>query len=154
MQAIPLEGKYLEKAVELYRQGWALSPSTVITIQPEQALAALTTPDAVFWVFEVEGEIVGLGGFEKIRPIDRVAEPYLSVLPRLQKKGLGWAISKFLWSRREVLNLRRIQTIVLEDSPTVKFLVKLGFKQEGVLEAMRLREGKPVDGLLFGWVRE
>jgi RimJ/RimL family protein N-acetyltransferase len=155
MQLIaPLEGKYLEQAVELYRLSAPMAPYSMITCHPENALAALTAPDAQFWVFTDQNMVIGLGGFEHIRPIDKVAEPIICVLPSKQNTGLGWKIGKFLFERIKTLNLRRVQSIVCEDSPTRKFLVKLGFKQEGTLTAMRLREGKPIDGMIFGWVKE
>lgn len=149
-----LESKYVDTAAWLYCLGVEFSPYTMTVIHPEQAVAALTAPDAQFWIYVRDGKIAGLGGFEKIRFIDRVAEPYIAVHPDFQRQGLGWEIAEHLWQMKEVLNLRRIQSIVLEDSPSREYLVNLGFKQEGVLKAMRLREGKPVNGLLFGWVRE
>ena len=151
----PLETKYLEQAVPLYRMGWDLALYTMTTIYPEEAFAALTAIDARFWVLlDNGGEVMGLGGFEKIRPFDRTAEPYIALAPKHQKKGNGWTIAKNLWAEKDKLNLRRIQSIVLEHSPTREYLENLGFKQEGVLKAMRLRLGKPVNGLLYGWVRE
>ena len=154
MQVVPLEGKYLEQAVELYRLSASMAPYSIITCHPENALAALTAADAQFWIFMDQNMVVGLGGFERIRPIDGVAEPIICVSPIRRGSGIGWKIGQYLFARIQTLNLRRVQSIVCEDSPTRAFLVKLGFKQEGVLKAMRLREGKPIDGLLFGWVKE
>lgn len=155
MKALPLEGRFIEEAVKLYRLGTPWMPSTVVIIQPEDAFAKLTAPNAQFWVFvDDDDKVQAMAGFENIQPIDRTAEPYVVVDETKQTTGLGWKISEFLFERRLTLNLRRIQSIVLEDSPSAKFLVKLGFKQEGVLNAMRLREGQPVNGLVFGWVKE
>lgn len=155
MTARPLEGRYIEEAVYLYQLGTPWTPSTTIIIQPEEVFAKLTAPNAQFWVFvDDDDKVQAMAGFENIQPIDRTAEPYVVVSEDNQNTGLGWKISQFLFERRLTLNLRRIQSIVLEDSPSAKFLVKLGFKQEGVLNAMRLREGQPVNGLVFGWVKE
>jgi len=154
MTVAPLEGKYLEQAVELYRLSTSMAPYSMITCHPENALAALTAADAQFWIFMDQNTVIGLGGFERIRPIDQVAEPVICVSPSRQGSGTGWKIGQFLFERIKTLNLRRVQSIVCEDSPTRTFLVKLGFKLEGTLTAMRLREGKPIDGMIFGWVKE
>lgn len=154
MIAYPLEPKFLEKAVELYRMGAPFMPFTVVTILPEQALAALTAPDSQWWVFMDGQYMIGLAGYEKIRPLDGVAEPYLAVPPGDRNKGLGTQIAGFLAERRFDLNLRRIQTIVLEDAPSRKLLEPLGFKHEGTLKGLRLRRGVPVDGHLYALMKE
>lgn len=154
MIAFPLEPKFLDDAISLYRMGAPFMLTTTITILPEQALAALTSPDSQWWIFLEEGKAVGLAGYERIRPIDGVAEPYLAVPPDSRKQGLGTQIAAFLFQRSIDLNLRRIQTIVLEDAPSRKLLEPLGFKHEGTLKGIRLRKGVPINGHLYAYVKD
>lgn len=154
MRLEKLRPEYMEEAVKLYQiaEDWTTFTHTGIT--PQDALVALTSPDSVWrLVVSDESKIIGLVGYERLRPFDGVGEPYIALTQTAQKKGMGLdaATMLFDWGRAE-LALRRIQTVVLDSAPSRPLLEKLGFKHEGTLRKLRFKGGKFIDGQQYGWV--
>jgi RimJ/RimL family protein N-acetyltransferase len=145
----------LEDASRLYQEGAEWMTYTVPSIPQAVAVQALVAPDSVWYVLEAGGKVVGLGGYERVRWIDRVAEPFIVVDAAHRRNGMGEALGrKVVEMGLNTLNLRRISTVVLEDSPSKHILDKCGFKCEGRMVGMRMRGGQPKDGLAYALVKE
>jgi RimJ/RimL family protein N-acetyltransferase len=151
----PLTSQTLYLAASLYREGVSWMPYSVTDISQEVAEHLLSTPtNAVWYTLLHNTNILGLAGYENIRWIDQVAEPYIAISLSERQKGLGYTMGCML---RDIgfnnLNLRRIQSIVLADSPSRHILTKMNFKEEGKLTNLRYKDGKYVDGIMYSLLR-
>ena len=158
MKVIPLSGRDREEAALLYLEG---VPMALRSLPPDgiplgAAYMALAAPDSQWWVLlDNEGKVMGLGGYERLNWLDGVGEPYIAI--RQDKQGLGYGRSfanYIVHAGLNQLDLRRIQTTVLECSPSLGLLKKYGFKHEGTLRAIRQYDGKYVDAHCYALVKE
>lgn len=155
MILVPLSSSTLPIATFLYREGVEWSTCTMPALSDDAIAGALTSPDSVWWVAVEEDVVVGLGGFERIKWVDRVAEPYISLVPGVRNKGWGKALAADLVMKGvKDLGLKRMQTSILSTSPSKAILEWAGWECEGVLKGVRLKEGKRVDGLMYAKVVE
>ncbi len=153
MRLISLPQRNLDEAVQLYEEGLQWSP---VTIFPGNHLIhAFTAPNSQWWCWVDHNLLIALAGFERISWIDRCAEPYVAVSPKHRKQGLGKVLGEALLEKGlKDLNLHRIQTTVLNGSPSIPILEHLNFTKEGTLHKVRYKDGTYQDAHLFSWVRK
>lgn len=156
MQLVPIAGHDFEFVRELYNEGLDMSATSVVQLDRDSlCLAALQAPTSVWRLAEVENRPVALLGLETVNQLDRTGEIFIAVAPEYRKQGFGTAASKLILDFAFVtLNLRRLSCPVLSISPSIKLLLKFGFKLEGVSKAARYRNGKYIDVLNYALVRE
>lgn len=154
MHLKPLEAADVQFAVSLYQESAAWTPYTIVDLPPEVALGRLTQADASFRIAMNGASPVGLMGFESIKWIDRVGEPLIAIASHLRGQGWGRQLASLMHMYAvDVLNLRRLQSVVLEDAPSRKLLEMCGFEVEGVMKKVRYRDGRYLNAVVYGWVR-
>lgn len=114
----------------------------------------LTDPTSIWRIGVTEAGAVGMVGLQHIHTIDRTAEPVIALAPEHRCKGLGMRLAKllisFAWND---LNMRRLQTAVLENALSRPLLEAAGFLQEGISYSARYSNGKFVDIVHYGLLR-
>lgn len=131
---------------------WTTSSCHVSVINYE---TVLLDPSSVWRVYVKDDEVLGIAGFHSINMIDRSAEPLVGIIPAARKNGHGLAMSLELREFGfEDLNLRRIYSTVLSDSPSRAILEKTGFTHEATLQKARFRDGEYEDVLVYRLLRE
>ena len=95
------------------------------------------------------GEVAGMAVILKNKCSTRRHSAKLAVMvaPYYQEKGIGTAlIKKIIQEADEVLDLKRIELLVLTDNvPAIKLYKKFGFKIEATRKNAAVKEGKFVD---------
>jgi len=170
MELIKVEADRVEAAARLYQSAEEWTAYTNYGISLADAANAILAPNAV-WRFitrewtteEIETgspmttrKVIGLAGFEKINPLDRIGEPFVALYETEQNKGQGLAAMQliFNWGIND-LNLRRMQATFIEGSKSMKFYTELpNIQHEGTLRKIRFKDGKYVDGYIYAWVSD
>lgn len=154
MRLIKVKNEDIQRAVGMYILAEEWTPFSHLGISEQAAFDALSSPNS-FWRFLVDDsdKVIGLCGLEKINPLDKVAEPFIALIPAKQNSGLGLEAMTLIFDvAKRDLGFRRLQTTVLTDSPSRPFLEKLGATCEGILRKLRFKNGEYVDALLYAWV--
>lgn len=116
---------------------------------------SLQRGDSYFKVAVVDDKVIGLVGLERIRLVDRVAQLVLSIVPEERGKKFSKIIfEKIITEAVDELNLRRLVSISLENSPPEKVLIKLGFNLEGVLVKDKWKNGSYRNAVILGWNKD
>lgn len=127
-----------------------------------EAISAPSSRNFMFIVCEEESEqtrwrMVGLVGLTYWQPRDRTAEVSFYIgNEHDQRKGYARRALQLLhrWGFDE-LGLERIYAEVYEHTPgSVELLLSLGYKHEGILRSHVFRNGRRVDALMLGLLRE
>lgn len=153
MKLVPLKSEDFDYAQSLYDEGLEWAPRSVI-YDVGLWQKALSSQSALWKMIEVDGYVKGLAGLENIHLIDRVCEPYIAIDRDL--RGTGFALTAGELMRKfavEQLGIQRIQSIVLENSPSRKLLDRLGFIQEGLMRKARYKNGEFVNAIMYAWLR-
>ena len=139
-------------AMRLYEQTIPWATTTMVEKVPGSLWQqAFDSPNSMWWIV---GRGIALIGFEEINSIDGVASPIISVDEACQKQGHGRKLAEVM---RDIafntLNIRRIQSSLLADAPSIKLLEHLGFEKEGTSRAVRYRNGEYVDVVHYALIR-
>lgn len=154
MHLRPLNDADWPLVAPLVRECAAWAPFSVADLSDGAVTAVLCSADAVWRVAEMGARPLALVGLERIKWVDRVGEPVVAVLPEARNQGWGKQCAGLLHTlATDTLNLRRLQSVVLEDAPSRSLLEAQGFEVEGVLRGVRYRNGRYVDAVMYGWVR-
>ena len=117
----------------------------------------LADPDNVLWAIDtLDGRLIGTVEL-RITPRARRAEMGIAVQDKSQwNKGYGTeAVRLVLGYAFGELGLNRVElTVDEENARAVRCYRKCGFLREGLQRAYRLRQGKPVNAVLMGLLRE
>ena len=125
------------------------------SVTTAQLIALVNDPLSIWRAVFEDDALVGLIGIVHINWIDKVCEPVIAIVPERRKTGAGYRIGMaFLRYVLDQLGMRRIQSTVLANAPSRHLLEKMGFVQEGVLPALRWKDGDYIDGILYGWRKE
>jgi RimJ/RimL family protein N-acetyltransferase len=112
--------------------------------------------DEYRWVVLLEDEPVGTGAL--LKPNWRLGYTEIGYLigEAHQGRGLGKrAVALMVNTTFAMSGLRRLQALVsVENTASMRILERLGFAREGKLRAHFLIEGRPVDEVVFGLLRE
>jgi RimJ/RimL family protein N-acetyltransferase len=154
MQLAEVTPPHYEFFCSLYRDvlPWAASTITVTSYSPESELMA---PNTLWRVFLDGDEQVGICGLKNLNLADRAGEPVVAIHPAHRRTGYGLSMSRQLIHLAfNELNLNRLCTIVLADALSIHLLEQTGFAREGQLRQARYKNGKYVDTLVYGLLRE
>jgi UDP-4-amino-4,6-dideoxy-N-acetyl-beta-L-altrosamine N-acetyltransferase len=117
----------------------------------------LQDPGRRYWIVRHADEDVGLGGFYHIDPLSRRASMALYLAKAgLRGKGVGTLAEHSLLARAfNQLDLNKVCGEVIEEN---QFVVKLhnsfGFVEEGRLRQHVFKNGRPLNVVLIGLLRE
>lgn len=104
---------------------------------------------------QIAPSLIGIAGLCNLNFIDRSAEVVVGICKELRKGGHGEAMSKALIDFAfTTVNLRRLYSVVLEDAQSIPLLKKFGFKHEGTMKQARYRNGRFVDTMAYGLIRD
>jgi len=96
-----------------------------------------------FYIHNIEDDIIGYCGLDKISTINKTAEISLLINPELHKTGHGRdAISELLLYGFEKLKLNCIFAEVYLTTNNWEFWRKMGFKEEGLLRERKFWKGR------------
>lgn len=109
-------------------------------------------PSRADFVFEVNGEVVAMGGLTGIDSALNKAELYVFVSPELQSKGSGTQATYLLCKHGfEMMGLEKIYLVTNESNiPAQKVYEKVGFKLEGRLRKEVIVRNVIEDRLYYG----
>ena len=107
-------------------------------------------------VFEVDKQLVAMGGLTNINHITQMAELYIFVNPNLQRGGIGTQATKLLCKMGfDMCNLEKIYLLTNENNNSArKVYEKCGFSLEGRLrKEFVTNDGLRLDRLYYGLIK-
>lgn len=157
MQIRPLRKDNYSAAASLYAETVQWQFFTVPPVDPSVFINVLTAPTSCFYeLVNKDDKFVGLGGLENIKWIDKTAEPVIAITRDL--RGSPRVATKFATqlfeSLPKKLGIHRVQSFVLQNSPSVPLLKHLGFRREGTMERVRFKDGEYVDADIYALMFE
>jgi RimJ/RimL family protein N-acetyltransferase len=114
-------------------------------------------PEVITWIFMMDGleEPVGRFSYFDVNPRNRSAEIGYMVNPQLRNQGIGSQILRIAINQLFVttaLNKLYCQTGSF-NTPSIRLLEKLGFRQEGVLREHHELDGRLWDDYIYSVLR-
>lgn len=114
-----------------------------------------TDPTIKMFGVWVSHDGVGVCGLTSIDRVNQTAEFSLYIAPEFQNKHYGEDALRTLCRHGfRDHNLNRIWGEVFDGNPAMTMFEKVGFKREGVLKQHYFRDGKFIDAIRIGLLRE
>ncbi len=139
---------------EMYSSGSEFTESSQLSSSTDYE-AALTDPCTLWRIYVVDDKAIGLAGLHRINMVDRCSGISVAILPGVRHQGHGLNLMRSIVRFGfDSLNLHRIHTLVLRDSPAFNLGPKIGFKHEGTMKGARYRNGGYEDLHAYTMFRE
>ena len=108
------------------------------------------------WFGRLDGNVVSNISLKNINEMMKTAEIGYGVGPEWQNKGVGKKTVKLLMDKVfSITDLRKIYAYVhIENKPSCCLLESLGFQKEGLLREHYMLNGKAVDQVFYGLLKD